>query len=110
MTPKLAPRHRGVILTVAAVPAGFLAFLERAGLAGQAARTDEGVYLQPPPRRDHRGLRPRGCARAWLSAGSDAHLAGIGPTRQRRSHAAGQPPRRGLAAHAAGGVASRTCR
>lgn len=47
MTPKLAPRHRGVILTVAAVPAGFLAFLERAGLAGQAARTDEGVYLQP---------------------------------------------------------------
>ncbi len=47
MTPNLAPRHRGVILTVATVPAGFLAFLERTGLAGQAARTDEGVYLQP---------------------------------------------------------------
>ena len=47
MFPNSAPRHRGVMLTVSAVPAGFLAFLERRGLAAQASRTDEGVYLQP---------------------------------------------------------------
>jgi hypothetical protein len=38
---------RGFIIRVTVVPPGFLASLERRGLAGMCARTNEGVYLEP---------------------------------------------------------------
>ena len=80
MATNAAPRHRGLILDVNLVPAGFLAFLQRTGLAGTAAQTEEGVYVEPRvPLTDLlpafaragvtvRGFRPAGSSPTWHEA------------------------------------------
>ena len=80
MATNAAPRNHGLILDVNLVPAGFLAFLERKGLAGAAARTADGIYVQPRvPIADLmrafaragvtvRGFRPAGSSPTWHEA------------------------------------------
>lgn len=76
----VTPKHRGFIVSASAVPSGFLAFLERSGLAGQTALTVEGVYLEPRVSMAAivsaferagvtvRGYRPAGNANSWQEA------------------------------------------